>query len=79
MAQLFLQLCMRRQGRGSRIGKLRQPRNNPGGWKHTVKHICITTASYSKWSVEGGGRFVKNDTIAQHLLALCERLDPDNK
>ena len=65
--QPFLQLCERGQrGRSSRIGR---PRKYPGVWEHTIKRICITTATYSKWLVvkEEG---VNDDAVAQHLLSV---------
>ena len=68
------------QGRSSGIGKCGQPRKHSGGWELTVKHICLTTASYSQWSVvKEEGSFVNDGTVAQHLLALYERLGSDVK
>ena len=53
-----------------------RPRKHPQGWEQTVRHICISKTSYSKWQeVKQELNLLNDDSVAHYLLSLHDRTE----
>ena len=71
MVQPLAPLCTHGERGTGQTGRCRK---HPGGWEQSIKRICISKATYSKWLVTKEEKsFINDDTVALYLLSLYTR------